>query len=235
MRVETIAASVAKTQDLINTPANDMGPDTLEEVVRTLGNARSADVTVTRGDDLLEANFPLIHAVGRASTSAPRLLDLNWGEKDAPKITIVGKGVIFDTGGLNLKPGSSMGLMKKDMGGAATAIGLARMIMALDLPVRLRLLIPAVENSVAGNAFRPGDVLTARNGQTVEINNTDAEGRLVLADALSFAGEDAPEHMISLATLTGAARIAVGPDLMRQRRRLPIRFGACHSTRPTSP
>ncbi len=211
-RLEVIAAGEALTRDLINTPANDMGPEALEAACAQLAERHGADVTVTAGADLLTQNLPLIHAVGRASDRAPRLIDMRWGAS-GPQVTLVGKGVCFDTGGLNLKPGSSMGLMKKDMGGAATVLGLAHMIMALNLPLRLRVLIPAVENSVSGNAMRPGDILTARNGKTIEINNTDAEGRLVLADALSLGAEDAPDLMVSMATLTGAARVAVGPDL----------------------
>ncbi|QYX56191.1 leucyl aminopeptidase family protein [Roseovarius sp. SCSIO 43702] len=211
-RLETIAAGEALTRDLINTPAEDMGPDALEAATRDLAVAHGAHLSVTVGDELLEANFPLIHTVGRAAEKTPRLLDLRWG-KEGPLLCLVGKGVCFDTGGLNLKPGSSMSLMKKDMGGAATMLGLARMIMGLGLPLRLRVLIPAVENAVAGNAFRPGDIFKSRKGLTVEINNTDAEGRLVLADALALGAEDAPDLMVSMATLTGAARVAVGPDL----------------------
>jgi len=211
-RLEIIAASEALTRDLINTPANDMGPDALEQAVREIGSPFGAEVTVTRGDALLKANLPMIHAVGRAADQAPRLVDLRWGTS-GPQLTLVGKGVCFDTGGLNLKPGASMGLMKKDMGGAAAVLGVARMIMALELPLRLRVLIPAVENSVSGGAMRPGDVLVSRKGLTVEINNTDAEGRLVLADALALADEESPDLLVSMATLTGAARVAVGPDL----------------------
>ncbi|MBR9841704.1 MAG: leucyl aminopeptidase family protein [Rhodobacteraceae bacterium] len=211
-RIEAIANAEALTRDLINTPASDMGPDALETACRDLAATFEASINVTSGDALLAANLPMIHAVGRAAASAPRLIDMRWG-KAGPQLTLVGKGVCFDTGGLNLKPGSSMGLMKKDMGGAATVLGLARMIMALDLPLRLRVLIPAVENAVSGNAFRPGDILTSRKGLTVEINNTDAEGRLVLADALTLADEDTPDLLLSMATLTGAARVAVGPDL----------------------
>lgn len=211
-RIEIIAAGEALTRDLINTPASDMGPIELEEAFRALGHQHGAKVTSIVGDDLISANFPLIHAVGRASTRAPRLLDMHWGES-GPLLTLVGKGVCFDTGGLNIKPGSSMGLMKKDMGGAATVLGLAHMIMALNLPLRLRVLVPAVENGIDGNAFRPQDILISRKGPTVEINNTDAEGRLVLADALTLASEDDPALVISMATLTGAARVAVGPDL----------------------
>ncbi len=211
-RVEAIAAGEALTRDLINTPSSDMGPAELEDATRTVAREHGAFLEVITGDDLIPSNFPMIHTVGRASTRPPRLLDLRWG-KTGPQLTLVGKGVCFDTGGLNIKPGGSMGLMKKDMGGAATTLGLAHMIMALDLPIRLRLLIPAAENSIDGNAFRPQDVLTSRKGLTVEINNTDAEGRLVLADALTLADEDDPALVISMATLTGAARVAVGPDL----------------------
>jgi leucyl aminopeptidase len=210
--LEAIAAGEALTRDLINTPASDMGPPDLEEAVRSLAKSHAADVTVIEGDDLLAQNFPMIHAVGRAASRTPRLIDMRWG-KAGPKLTLVGKGVCFDTGGLNLKPGSSMGLMKKDMGGAATVLGLAHMIMSLNVPLQLRVLVPAVENSVSADAFRPQDILTSRKGLTVEINNTDAEGRLVLADALALADEDTPNAIISMATLTGAARVAVGPDL----------------------
>lgn len=212
-RIETLAEASALTCDLINTPANDMGPDALEVAFGALADRYSAEWSAIRGQDLLTQNFPMIHAVGRASDQAPRLLDLRWGQTGNPTVTIVGKGVCFDTGGLNLKPGRSMGLMKKDMGGAATAIGLAQMIMALNVPVRLRLLVPAVENSVSAGAFRPGDVLASRKGFSVEINNTDAEGRLVLADALALAAEETPDFMVSLATLTGAARVALGSDI----------------------
>ncbi|WP_108483208.1 leucyl aminopeptidase family protein [Oceaniglobus ichthyenteri] len=211
-RLETIAKGEALTRDLINTPASDMGPAALEQAARDLAAAHGAAVSVTTGDALLTDNFPMIHAVGRAAADAPRLIDMIWGDA-GPTLTLVGKGVCFDTGGLNLKPGASMALMKKDMGGAATVLGLAHMIMAQNLPLRLRVLIPAVENAVAANSFRPGDILTARNGLTVEINNTDAEGRLVLADALALAAETPSDLTISMATLTGAARVAVGPDL----------------------
>ena len=211
-RVEAQAAGEALTRTLINTPASDMGPPELEAAAQSLADRFGAKMTVTRGDDLLAQNLPLIHAVGRAADRAPRPIDLRWGTNGSA-LTLVGKGVCFDTGGLNLKPGSSMALMKKDMGGAANVLGLAHMIMATDLPVRLRVLIPAVENNVSGNAFRPGDILTSRKGLTVEINNTDAEGRLVLADALALADEDPAALTISMATLTGAARVAVGPDL----------------------
>lgn len=212
-RLETIAAGERLTRDLINTPAADMGPDEIEAAAAGLAAAFGATVRAVRGDDLLARGFPMIHAVGRASPRAPRLVDLAWGET-GPCLTLVGKGVAFDTGGLDLKPAASMGLMKKDMGGAATVLGLARMIMGLGLPLRLRVLIPAVENAVAGNAFRPQDILTSRKGLTVEVNNTDAEGRLILADALAHACEgDAPDCLVSFATLTGAARTALGPDL----------------------
>ncbi len=211
-RIEAIAEGEALTRNLINTPANDMGPGALETACAAMARGFGAEITVTRGPDLLAQNLPLIHAVGRAADREPRLIDMRWGQA-GPTLTLVGKGVCFDTGGLNLKPSSGMGLMKKDMGGAATVLGLAHMIMALDLPLRLRVLIPAVENSVSASAMRPGDILTARNGKTIEINNTDAEGRLVLADALTLGAEGAPDLMVSMATLTGAARVAVGPDL----------------------
>ncbi|RAP40772.1 leucyl aminopeptidase [Rhodovulum viride] len=211
-RIEAMAAGEVLTRDLINTPASDMGPEALEEAVIGLAARHAAEANVIRGDELLAQNFPMIHAVGRAAAEAPRLLELRWGEA-GPQLTLVGKGVCFDTGGLDIKPSSSMGLMKKDMGGAATVLGLASMIMTLKLPLRLRVLIPAVENSIAGNAMRPQDILTARNGLTVEINNTDAEGRLVLADALAHAAEEETDCLISMATLTGAARVAVGPDI----------------------
>ncbi|MER8432374.1 leucyl aminopeptidase family protein [Mesorhizobium caraganae] len=212
-RVRRIADGVFLTRDLVNTPTSDMGPDELEKAVRALAATHKAEVSVIKGDDLLKQNFPMIHAVGRASVGAPRLIDMIWGRADAPKVTLVGKGVCFDTGGLDIKPSSGMLLMKKDMGGAANVLGLASMIMAAGLKVRLRVLIPAVENSIAGNAFRPGDVLTSRKGTTVEIGNTDAEGRLVLADALALADDEEPELLIDMATLTGAARVALGPDL----------------------
>jgi len=212
-RVKRLADGVFLARDLINTPTNDMGPDDLEKAVRALARAHKATVSVVKGDALLKKNFPMIHAVGRAAAQAPRLIDLSWGPKAAPKVTLVGKGVCFDTGGLDIKPASGMLLMKKDMGGAANVLGLASMIMAAGLKVRLRVLIPAVENAISANAFRPGDVLTSRKGITVEIGNTDAEGRLVLADALALADEEAPHLLIDMATLTGAARVALGPDL----------------------
>lgn len=209
-----ISQSVNLVRDLINTPANDMGPQQLETAVRKLAKTHKATVTVIRGDSLLKKNFPMIHAVGRASDQAPRLIDMKWGNKAGlPRVTLVGKGVCFDTGGLNIKPGNSMVLMKKDMGGAANTLGLAAMIMAAKLPVRLRLIIPAVENNISANAFRPGDVLPSRKGLSVEIGNTDAEGRLVLGDALALADEEKPDLLIDMATLTGAARVALGSDL----------------------
>jgi len=185
-------------RDLINTPANDMGPDELEKAIRTIGRKFKAQVSVVKGDALLKKNFPMIHAVGRASVDAPRLIDLKWGNSKHPKVTLVGKGVIFDSGGLNIKPGNSMALMKKDMGGAANTIALAQMIMDAKLPVRLRLLVPAVENAISGNAFRPGDILPSRKGLSVEIGNTDAEGRLILGDALALGDEEKPDLMIDM-------------------------------------
>ena len=211
-RIQAIAEAEVLTRDLINTPASDMGPNELEAAFLALAKLFGAKTKVIRGDDLLAQNLPMIHAVGRASPRAPRLLDLRWG-KEGPRLTLVGKGVCFDTGGLDLKAASSMGLMKKDMGGAATVMGLAQMIMALGLKLQLRVLVPAVENAVSGNAFRPQDILTSRKGLTVEINNTDAEGRLVLADALALADEEKPDLIVSMATLTGAARVALGPDV----------------------
>ncbi|MEP2028443.1 MAG: leucyl aminopeptidase family protein [Paracoccaceae bacterium] len=211
-RLEALAAGEWLTRDLINTPASDMGPEDLEQAARDLAGRHGANISVITGDALQVKNFPMIHTVGRAAVQDPRLIDMRWGST-GPTLTLVGKGVCFDTGGLNLKPGASMGLMKKDMGGSATVLGLAQMIMALELKLQLRVLIPAVENSVSGNAFRPQDILTSRKGLTVEINNTDAEGRLVLADALTLADEESPDLIVSMATLTGAARVAVGPDI----------------------
>jgi leucyl aminopeptidase len=212
-RIEALAEAVFLGRRLIDTPACDMGPAALEAAATALAARFAATVAVTRGDDLLTANLPMIHAVGRAAADAPRLIDLRWGPEDAPRVTIVGKGVCFDTGGLDIKPSASMRLMKKDMGGAAAALALAQMVMARGLSLRLRVLIPAVENAVAGNSFRPGDILRSRKGLTVEIGNTDAEGRLVLADAMTLACEEAPALLIDFATLTGAARVALGPDL----------------------
>jgi leucyl aminopeptidase len=208
-----IAEGVALARDLINTPANDLGPAELEAAARTLASRHDAGISTIAGDDLLHQNFPLIHAVGRAAARAPRLIDLTWGDAAAPKITLVGKGVCFDTGGLDIKPSSGMLIMKKDMGGAANVLAAAHMIMDARLKVRLRVLIPAVENAVSGDAFRPLDIYRSRKGITVEIGNTDAEGRLVLADALALADEETPELIVDMATLTGAARVALGPEL----------------------
>ena len=207
-----IAEGVSLARDLINTPANDMGPAELEDAARAVAGQHGAKFSVTSGAEL-EKNFPLIHAVGISSPRAPRLIDFTWGKDSDPKITLVGKGVCFDTGGLDIKPDASMLNMKKDMGGAATALALAHMIMARGLKVRLRVLIPAVENSVSGKSFRPRDIYRARKGITVEIGNTDAEGRLVLADALTLADDDKPVLVADFATLTGAARVALGPDV----------------------
>lgn len=212
-RVVSAAAATWLARDLINMPANDLGPAELAEAVKGVASHFGADCSVIVGDELLAHDFPLIHAVGRASARPPRLIDLSWGGKDKPKITIVGKGICYDTGGLDIKPSIGMAMMKKDMGGAATALALAAMIMAAKLPVRLRLLIPAAENAVSGNSFRTGDVLKSRSGIHVEVGNTDAEGRLVLADALALADEETPDHTFSFATLTGSARVALGPDL----------------------
>lgn len=211
-RLLAMAEGEFLTRDLINTPASDMGPAELEAAFVALARRFGAVPRVVAGDELLVQNFPMIHAVGRASARAPRLLDMRWGEA-GPRLTLVGKGVCFDTGGLDIKGAANMQLMKKDMGGAATVLGLAQMIMALGLRVRLRVLVPAVENSISGNAMRPKDILTSRKGLTVEVNDTDAEGRLVLADALALAQEENPDLIVSMATLTGAARVAVGPDL----------------------
>ena len=211
--LSNLAEASGLARDLVNTSAVDLGPAEIEAAVRALAETYGAEIARTVGDDLLAANFPMIHAVGRASPRAPRLIDLRWGAEGDPKLTLVGKGVAFDTGGLNLKTDAGMLLMKKDMGGAAAAIAAARMIMQAKLKVRLRLLVPAVENAVSGSSFRPGDVLQSRKGLTVEIGNTDAEGRLILADALALADEEAPELLIDFATLTGAARVALGPDL----------------------
>lgn len=215
-RIKAIVEGIWFGRNLINTPASDMGPDDLEAAARMLAERHGAWLKVTTGDDLLAQNLPMIHAVGRAAAQPPRLIDLNWQPQATTQlktVTLVGKGICFDTGGLDIKPPNAMLLMKKDMGGAASALALAHMIMALELPIALRVLVPAAENSVAGNAFRPGDVLTSRLGKTVEVGNTDAEGRLVLADALALGDETGPDLMISLATLTGAARVALGPDL----------------------
>lgn len=212
-RVNAMAGAISLVRDLINTPAEDMGPSQLASEARKLGKRFKADVKVITGDALLRQKFPTIHAVGRASDDPPRLIDLRWGKKSDPRVSIVGKGVCFDTGGLNLKPAAGMLRMKKDMGGGAHALGLASLIMALKLPVRLRMLVPAVENNVAGNAIRPLDVIKTRKGITVEIGNTDAEGRLVMCDALAAADSEKPDMIVDFATLTGAARVAVGIEL----------------------
>jgi leucyl aminopeptidase len=211
--IARMANAAALARDLINTPANDMGPEELAQAAQKLAERFDAKFECIVGDELTRQNFPLINAVGMASPRAPRLIDFTWGNLAHPKVTLVGKGVCFDTGGLDLKPSSGMLLMKKDMGGAANVLALAQMVMDAKLKVRLRVLIPAVENAVAGNAFRPLDIFTSRKGFTVEIGNTDAEGRLVLADALAFADEEKPDLLIDLGTLTGAARVALGPDL----------------------
>jgi leucyl aminopeptidase len=211
-RLLAMAEGEFLTRDLVNTPSSDLGPAELEAAFLALAERFGATTQVIRGDDLLEQNFPMVHAVGRASPRAPRIMSLRWGTT-GPSLTLVGKGVCFDTGGLDLKPSAGMLLMKKDMGGAATVMGLAQMIMSLNLPIRLRVIVPAVENAVSGNAMRPRDILNSRKGLTVEVNNTDAEGRLILGDALAWAAEENPEVLISMATLTGSARVAVGPDL----------------------
>jgi leucyl aminopeptidase len=205
--------AVYLVRDLVNTPSNDCGPAEIEAAAKALAERSGATFRSIVGDDLLKENLPLVHAVGRASARSPRLIELNWGDAKHPKVALVGKGVCFDTGGLDIKPSAGMLLMKKDMGGAANALGLARMVMDAKLPVRLQLLIPAVENSISGSAFRPGDILPSRKGPTVEIGNTDAEGRLILADALALADESSPDLVIDFATLTGAARVALGPEL----------------------
>jgi leucyl aminopeptidase len=212
-RAENTARGMALTRDLINVPANDMGPAELADAAQTLAGEFDATITTIVGDDLETQNYPSIYAVGKGSARAPRLIDLRWGDENAPRVTLVGKGVCFDTGGYDLKPASNMLLMKKDMGGAAQVLGLARMIMAAKLPVRLRVLIPAVENMVSGNAFRPSDIINTRKGVTVEVGNTDAEGRLVLSDALTEAASEDPEMLLDFATLTGAARVALGLGL----------------------
>jgi leucyl aminopeptidase len=207
-----LANATYMVRDLINIPSNDLGPDELEAAARGVASRYNAKLKVVAGD-ALKKKFPMVHAVGQASPRQPRLIDFSWGAARAPKVTLVGKGVCFDTGGLDIKPASGMALMKKDMGGAANVLGLAQLIMDAKLPVRLRVLIPAVDNSIDGNAFRPGDILKSRKGLTVEIGNTDAEGRLVLGDALALADEEAPDLLIDMATLTGSARVALGPDL----------------------
>ncbi len=212
-RIERIAKAVTMGRDLINTPANDLGPAALEAAALGVAAQFQAKSSVTRGEGLLAAKLPLIHAVGRAAGEAPRLVDFSWGDSAHPKLTLVGKGVCFDSGGLDIKPAAGMLLMKKDMGGAATALALASMIMEAGLALRLRVVLPIVENAISGDAFRPGDIYPSRKGLSVEIGNTDAEGRLILADALALADEEAPDLLIDFATLTGAARVALGPDL----------------------
>jgi leucyl aminopeptidase len=212
-RISRIAAAVTLGRDLINTPANDLGPDALEAAAVAVAAQFQAKASVICGEALLSANFPLIHAVGRAADEAPRLVDFSWGSPGASKVTLVGKGVCFDTGGLDIKPESGMLLMKKDMGGAATALALAHMIMDAGLPVRLRVILPIVENAISSNAMRPGDIYPSRKGFSIEIGNTDAEGRLILADGLALGDEEAPDLLLDFATLTGAARVALGPDL----------------------
>ena len=207
------AEAIALLRDLINTPAQHMGPASIEAAVRQMAEQYEADIDVTVGDDLLTANYPMVHAVGRAGPEAPRFIELSWGNPDHPELALVGKGVAFDTGGLNLKTGNYMRLMKKDMGGSAHVIALAKLVMDSKLPVRLKLYVPTVENAISGEAFRPGDVLSTRKSLTVEIDNTDAEGRLILGDALTRACEGSPDLLIDFATLTGAARVALGPDL----------------------
>ena len=208
-----MAAAIASTRDLVNTPAEHMGPAELAEAVKMVAEQHGARFRQVVGDELLKAGFPAIHAVGRAATRAPRLVELDWGDARHPKLTLVGKGVCFDSGGLDIKGADGMRLMKKDMGGAANALGLAQLVMALALPVRLQLLIPAVENAIAGNAYRPGDVFKTRKGLHIEIGNTDAEGRVILCDALAYGAEGKPALMIDFATLTGAARVALGAQL----------------------
>lgn len=208
-----LATAIAATRDLVNTPAEHMGPEELAQAAQLVAKQHGAKFSQIVGEALLKKNFPAVHAVGRAAARAPRLIELNWGNPKHPRIAIVGKGVCFDTGGLNIKGGEGMRQMKKDMGGAANALGLASLIMALKLPVRLQLLIPAVENAISGNAYRPGDIVPTRKGLNIEIGNTDAEGRVILSDALAYASEGKPELIIDLATLTGAARVALGAQL----------------------
>ncbi|PCK00245.1 MAG: leucyl aminopeptidase [Zetaproteobacteria bacterium] len=212
-RIQAYTESICFIRDLVNIPANDMGPDELESATEMLTTHHDVKLNVIKDEDLINKNFPMIYEVGKASPRRPRLLDFTWGKESHPKITLVGKGVCFDTGGLDIKPSAFMLTMKKDMGGSAHVLGLAHMIMSLNLPIRLRVLIPAVENSIAGNAYRPSDIINSRKGITVEVGNTDAEGRLVLADTLTYASEEKPELLIDFATLTGAARVALGYDI----------------------
>jgi leucyl aminopeptidase len=210
---QRLYAAQALVRDLVNTPTEDLGPGELADAAQAQADEFGADFSVIKGLELLNQDFPAIHAVGRAAAREPRLIRMEWGDEDHPLLALCGKGVCFDTGGLNLKPAAGMGLMKKDMGGAAHVLALARLIMQAELPVRLLVLIPAVENSVSGNAYRPGDVIPTRKGLSVEIGNTDAEGRVILADALALACEQEPDFVVDIATLTGAARIALGTDL----------------------
>jgi leucyl aminopeptidase len=214
--VHAVAHACALARDMINTPANDMGPLQIETIAREIAERFGATLSVVTGDDLLERNYPAVHAVGRAAVPAraPRMLEITWGDASHPRLALIGKGVVFDTGGLDIKPSSGMRLMKKDMGGAAHALALGRMVMAAGLPVALTVLVPVVENAIAGDAMRPGDVLATRAGLTVEVGNTDAEGRLILADALTRAAELEPVLTIDMATLTGAARVALGPQVI---------------------
>lgn len=231
---QAMIESLCLTRDLINTPANDMMPQDLAQAAHALANQFSAEFTQLIGDELLTQNYPLVHAVGRASEHAPRLLEMRWGNPNDPKLTLVGKGVCFDSGGLDLKPASAMRHMKKDMGGAAQVLGLASLIMQAKLAVNLRVLIPAVENAVSANAFRPGDVITSRSGISVEIDNTDAEGRLVLADAITEAVSEKPDLLVDFATLTGACRIAVGTEIagyFSNQTKLANALQACSSER----
>ncbi|WP_421854546.1 leucyl aminopeptidase family protein [Oricola sp.] len=211
--IGSVSQAVWLARDLVNTPANDLGPDEIEAAARQVAKDCKLSIKVIKGAETLQKEFPLIHAVGKASAIAPRLIDMRWGKRGAPRLTLVGKGVAFDTGGLDIKPSGAMRNMKKDMGGAANILALARLVVEARLNVRLRVLIPAVENAIAGNAFRPGDIYPSRKGLTVEIGNTDAEGRLILADALTLADEEKPDMIIDMATLTGAARVALGPDV----------------------
>lgn len=211
--IERLRSATSLTRDLINTPANDLSPEGLAQAALDLGRRHGCRSRSIVGDDLLAQRFPAIHAVGRAAAVPPRLVDLEWGNPSHPKVTIVGKGVCFDSGGLDIKPSAAMLLMKKDMGGAAVTLGLAHLIMDANLPIRLRVLIPAVENAISAQAYRPGDVIGTRKGLSVEVGNTDAEGRLILCDALALADEDSPDLIVDMATLTGAARVALGPEL----------------------
>lgn len=223
VRVQNTARAIALVRDLVNTPANDLGPEELADSALALMNELGGTAKIIRGAELLRENFPAIYEVGKASVRPPCLIDLKFGDETHPKLTLVGKGVVFDTGGLDIKPSSAMRLMKKDMGGAAHALALAYMLVSRGLKARVRVLVPAVENAVSGNAFRPGDVIASRKGSSIEVGNTDAEGRLILADALEEAGRENPSLLIDFATLTGAARVALGPDL-------PALFATKHDT-----